>query len=246
MMRIIVKFEFDKLELPIQYNHIMQAVVLNLINDEEYRKFVHDKGFSYQKRKFKLYTFSRLLGKFQIDKERKTISFNKNANFIISSYDENFCYYLMEKLMQFRDIKIGRNNVRVQNVEVENYIPEKELKVVTRSPVTIYSTYFDENSSKKTLFYHPDDYKFRELLEKNIIKKYMAIFKKEPEGRIEIKHVGKSPKKVMIIYKNFKIIGWLTAFDLYSNNKELLKIAYDSGLGAKNSQGFGLVDVVKK
>ena len=147
--------------------------------------------------------------------------------------------------MQFRDVKIGRNDVKVKNVEVENYIPEKELKVVTRSPVTVYSTYFDENSSKKTIFYHPDDYKFKELLERNIIKKYIAVFGKEPEEKIEINHVGKFPKKVYVIYKGFKIVGWLTAFDIYSENKELLKIAYDTGLGAKNSQGFGLVDVVK-
>ncbi|HCF38659.1 MAG TPA: CRISPR-associated endoribonuclease Cas6 [Thermosipho africanus] len=243
-MRIVVYFDFKKLELPIDYNHILQAVILNLIDDEEYRKFIHDEGFSFFKRKFKLYTFSRLMGEFSLDSKSRTISFKDNAFLIISSYDDNFCYYLMKKLLEFKDIKIGRNIVNVKKVEIVDFKPDGEqLKVVTRSPVTAYSTVIDENSSKKTIFYHPDDFKFKELLEKNIEKKFIAIYGKEPEGKINITHVGKLPKKVVLKYKKFKIVGWMSAFDL-SGDPELLKIAYDTGLGSKNSQGFGLIERV--
>lgn len=240
-MRLVVNFGFDNLELPTNYNHILQATILNLINDEEYRKFIHDQGFIYEKRRFKLYTFSRLLGKFRINKTNNTISFEDEVKLIISSYDDSFCYYLMEKLLKFEEVSLGRNKLYVKGIETINFEPDGILKVVTKSPVTTYSTIITESGSKKTFFYHPDDYKFKEILEKNIVKKYKAIHKKEPKGRIEIKHVGTNPKKVVLTYKGFKITAWMTAFDLCGDS-ELLKIAYETGLGAKNSQGFGLVE----
>lgn len=242
-MRLKIKFKFAKLNLPIHYNHILHATILNMINNEEFRKFIHDKGYSFEKRVFKLYSFSRLIGNFEINAEKKEINFFDNVYLYISSYDDNFCYYIMEKLLTFGNIKIGKNVLEIEKVEAMNFVPADSLKVVTRSPVTVYSTYIYENGKKKTLFYHPDDFKFQEIVEKNIIKKYKAIHDKEPEGTIEIKHVGKSPKSVLVVYKGFKIKGWLTAFDLFGD-PELIKIAYETGLGSKNSQGFGFIEKI--
>lgn len=242
-MRLSIKFNFDKLSLPIHYNHILHATILNMINNDEFRKFIHDSGYYFEKRKFKMYSFSRLMGKFEIDFEKKEINFFDNVYLHISSYFDNFCYYIMEKLLTFESIKIGKNILEVDKIETINFIPTDSLKVVTRSPVTAYSTYLDENYKKKTLYYHPDDPKFKEILEKNIIKKYKAIYNEEPSKSIEIKHVGKSPKSVVVIYKGIKIKGWLTAFDLYGD-PELIKIAYETGLGGKNSQGFGFIEKV--
>ncbi|QTA38787.1 CRISPR-associated endoribonuclease Cas6 [Thermosipho ferrireducens] len=218
---------------------------MNLINSDEYRKFIHDEGFAFEKRKFKLYTFSRLLGNFEINKEKNSIMFFNKVKLIISSMDDNFCNYLMQTLLKFGEIRLGRNILQIDTVIAKNFEPADELKVVTRSPVTVYSTYLDNFGRKKTLFYHPDDKKFQELLEKNLIKKYQTIHSKLPEGRISVIHAGKKPKKVQVIYKGFKITGWMTAFDLYGDPM-LLKIAYETGLGAKNSLGFGLIETIKK
>ncbi|ABR31519.1 hypothetical protein SU69_08495 [Thermosipho melanesiensis] len=243
-MRLRVKFNFDRLNLPIHYNHILHATILNMINNEEFRKFIHDRGYKFEKRVFKLYTFSRLIGRFEIDTEIKEINFFDNVYLYISSYDDNFCYYIMEKLLTFENIRMGKNILKVEKIETINFMPTDTLKVVTRSPVTVYSTYIDETGKKKTLFYHPDDFKFKEIVEKNIIKKYRALHNREPQGRIEVKHVGKSPKFVLVFYKGFKIKGWMTAFDLIGD-PELVKIAYETGLGSKNSQGFGFIEQIK-
>ncbi|MDK2900903.1 MAG: CRISPR-associated endoribonuclease Cas6, partial [Thermosipho sp. (in: thermotogales)] len=60
-MRIYLDLDFEKLELPIHYNHILQSIIINMIDSSGYRKFIHDEGYVLGKRKFKLYTFSRLL-----------------------------------------------------------------------------------------------------------------------------------------------------------------------------------------
>lgn len=41
------------------------------------------------------------------------------------------------------------------------------------------------------------------------------------------------------------IKGWLGIYEK-DGDPRLLKLAYSAGLGAKNSQGFGMIDVIKE
>ncbi len=38
-MRLFIKLKFDRLTLPVYYNHIQQALVYNWINDTNYQSF---------------------------------------------------------------------------------------------------------------------------------------------------------------------------------------------------------------
>jgi len=46
------------LTLPIHYNHMVQAMIYNSL-DDDIADFLHDKGFVYEKRTFKMFAFSR-------------------------------------------------------------------------------------------------------------------------------------------------------------------------------------------
>lgn len=75
-MRANVEMTFkDKLEIPLQYNYLVQAMILNWLGDEKYQKFIHDKGYEYNNRIYKMYTFSKLYGKFSINSKNDTITF---------------------------------------------------------------------------------------------------------------------------------------------------------------------------
>ena len=50
--------------LPKSYNHILQAFFYRNM-DLLLSKFLHDIGFPYGKRRFKLFTFSKVIGKLQ-------------------------------------------------------------------------------------------------------------------------------------------------------------------------------------
>lgn len=76
-MRFKITIEFNgNLELPINYNKILQGFIYRNIMDKDLAQFIHDKGFSYEKRKYKMFTFSRLQGDFTIDKIRKKLFIN--------------------------------------------------------------------------------------------------------------------------------------------------------------------------
>ena len=71
-MKYKFTFKLDNpLELPINYNHIMQAALISWLDNEKYQKFFHDYGYKYENRTFKMYSYSKIFGTFRIDKENK-------------------------------------------------------------------------------------------------------------------------------------------------------------------------------
>jgi CRISPR-associated endoribonuclease Cas6 len=46
-------------------------------------------------------------------------------------------------------------------------------------------------------------------------------------------------------YKDFTQIAWDFSFELQTD-PELISIAYDWGLGSKNAQGFGMIEIVER
>jgi len=47
----------------------------------------------------------------------------------------------------------------------------------------------------------------------------------------------------VVLFKDTVIKGWMGIYKLKSHPK-ILKLAYDTGLGSKNSQGFGMWEVI--
>ncbi len=240
-MRGILTLKLDKpLTLPIHYNHILQAAILNLLSDENYSKFIHDTGFQFGKRRFKMFTFSRLEGKFSIDIERKTITYFERAYLHISTIEDKFIEYVVNNLL-LEGLDIKGERIHVDKIELKSNTTNFG-KIITKSPIVAYST-FELNGRKKTYYYNPKEKEFQEILANNLIKKYIAYFEKEPKNRyFEITPVS-NLKESIVIYKGTVIRGWNGIFQI-NGFDELINIAYDTGLGAKNSQGFGCFEFI--
>ena len=55
----------ENIRLPIHYNYLIQSLIYHSL-DEEFAEFLHDQGYEVEKRKFKLFNFSRLLGQYEM------------------------------------------------------------------------------------------------------------------------------------------------------------------------------------
>jgi len=245
-MRIQVSLRLDEpLILPIHYNHIIQAVILRWLNEENYRRYVHDKGYEYNNRRYKLYTFSRLEGKFSIDADSKRIVFHDRVKLMVSALDDNFLQYVVNTVIMNDDIQILSNRVYVDEVTCFSDEIRNSGIFRTRSPIVVYST-FERDGSKKTYYYNPMEDEFGYLIRKNLINKHIAYYGCEPSNSdFEIKPVKNHRlKENIVMYKGVVIKGWSGDFEI-KGSCDLMKIAYNAGLGSKNSQGFGFIDVVK-
>lgn len=240
-MKLKITFTFDgALELPQHYNHIVQAIIYKWINDDNYRKFLHDSGYNYQKRTFKLFTFSKLFGSFTLDRSRGKICFHDRCYLYLSSMDEKLLIYLSNGLMDSEAVDFCGKKVFVNSIELIQEKAQSSLEVYTISPITVAST-VDIGEKKKTYYYNPSESEFQELIARNLIKKYIAYYDEEPKDTdFKITRINNRLKENIIKYKNFIIKGWSGEFKI-EGSKELIDIALKSGLGSKNSQGFGCI-----
>ena len=246
-MRLTVKFQLhEPLVLPINYQQILQGFIYQTLGDDEFTTFLHDAGYPHEKRFFKLFTFSRLFGKNKIDLKNKQIIFYDEMTWYVSSILYPFIQKLCQNLLKTSVIHLAGSPIWVQEVSYINIqINGRCYQINMLSPITVYSTYEEESGKKKTQFFGPNDPAFPVLIEKNLLKKYEAFYGEAPEDRsFSIKPLKVHHRdKVITRYKHFIINAWGGTYEIQSS-PALIQFAHAVGLGGKNSQGFGMFEIV--
>lgn len=237
--------EEEKLILPLQYNHMVQGMIYNLLNDN-LSSFLHDEGFLKGNRSFKMFTFSRLNGNYTLDKNNSKIIFQGPVSLTIASPFEEFCNSIGNNFLTKEKAQLGNNYIKIKEVTLEKeVVTKKHIEFHTLSPIVIYSTLFKANGKKFTCYFQPGESEFNKLLEKNLRKKYEAFYKQSPpDGDIVIKSLNR-PKLSVMNYKQTVIKGYTGKFSM-TGPIPLLQMGLDTGLGSKNSQGFGCIKIINE
>ncbi len=244
-MRIKIKlFSEKEIILPFSYNYILQSFIYRNLNIV-LSNFLHEKGYLYEKRSFKLFTFSRISGKFHI--EDKNFIFTPPVFLTVSSPKEEILESFAETIVKKSIFSLSDNTVYVEAVEVQFYpdFSKQEYEIKMLSPVTVYSTLKSKNGKEKTYYYSPAEKEFNCLIKENLKKKYFLIYQKKTEiNNFEIHPIDLKTSNLKIInYKGTIIKGWMGKFKM-RGEKEVLKVAYDCGIGSKNPQGFGCFEIL--
>lgn len=247
-MRIRITLSFDgKLTVPINHQEWLHGLIYHSIRDDGYRDFLHNTGYQQGKRQFRMFTFSRLNGSYRLDKNSHTLEFTPpHVSFIFSASDKKLVQELVSSLLIREDLRLGTNQVKVGSIEqIHNSVSEK-MVIRFLTPITMYSTFLLHNK-KKTYFYSPWEEEFNPLIQANALKKYEALHGKALEGdrRLCLTPLLRDqirPKTTK--FKSTLIKGWTGDF-LLEGNLDLIQLTYDVGLGAKNSNGHGLYEIVR-
>lgn len=247
-MRITIVLECVKdapMRIPIVHQHILQGFIYAHI-DPKVADFLHNRGFVYGKRRYRMFTFSRLMGK--VRRGGGMFVFTPPVRLVVSSLYEPMIESLAERLARVRTVFLGDNELEIRSIEV-NMTPEfrEEVRIRMLSPIVVYSTLLTPEGRKKTYYYHPREPEFTEIVEKNIKNKFRAFYGTDPSSnsvlKIEPLSVKTKDEKV-IRYKDFVIKGWMGTYRL-QGSPELIRVAYESGIGAKNAQGFGCFELLR-
>jgi CRISPR-associated endoribonuclease Cas6 len=247
-MRISLVFNTkEKLVMPIHYNYHIQGMIYNNISTE-LAAFLHDRGYIHGKRQFKLFTFSRLEGQFHMRKDRK-IQFTPPVRLTVVSPVERFLTELSTGMLKNDKLNLCGQKLVLESVEVHSPVEEAdfgdEVTIKMMSPVVAYNTVKRDDESK-TFYFSPWEEWFSELIRSNLEKKYQLIQGASLKGAdIHLKPVGPKDERYckIIYYKDNFVKGWMGIYKM-SGDKRLMKIAYDTGLGSKNPQGFGCFHIL--
>ncbi|GIX07682.1 MAG: CRISPR-associated endoribonuclease [Candidatus Poribacteria bacterium] len=250
----------SELELPRQYNSLVQGFVYRHL-DGWLAEFLHDRGVpdpESEARRMRLFTFSRLLpavaegSRWHFRGER--IVFTGPAELVVASPMEPFLRSLAERVVLSGGLLLGDQEVRLLSVAVEP-LPEytSPVRVHALSPITVYRTLQDAQGRRKTYYFSPFEDEFEAMLVSNLQRKLRAWRAlqgvlgiqeerdrgEETEGRIRRLRVSRRDEHI-VRYKGTVVKAWTGVYEL-KLPPGLFQMAFDTGLGAKNSQGFGCI-----
>lgn len=250
-MRVSITIESNKsLNLPIHYNHLLQGLIYNQL-EPTLATWLHGSAYSFDKRSFKMFTFSRLFGQFRFDKKTKRIRFSGPVSFKLASHHSDILASFAERLLKCEYLELGANKVYVRGVEIlkppkPDY--SKPVKLKTLSPITTYSTFTKPNGDKLTHYYSPQEKDWSKMLVDNLGRKAKALSWQSraidslKDAYIKPYKTRANDKKI-VRYKDHIIQAWMGLY-IASLPQAFFELAYDVGLGSKNSQGFGMVEVI--
>jgi len=246
-MQLKIKFNPLKksfISLPCHYNEIIQGFIYRHLDSWLANK-IHENGFEdpQTKRRLKFFTFSRLIPDEKAYIKDGQIYLQGDITLIISSPINDFIQSFALNLLKSETIKLKNEELTLLSVEVKG-VPQyrEKIYVKTLSPITVYSTLRNYEGRKKTYYYSPFEKEFEEQLLKNLQRKLRTWSGQTVvSGSIKPYRVSIRNQRI-IIYKNTVIKGWDGIFEL-NLSEELFVMAFEAGLGAKNSLGFGCIDV---
>ncbi len=241
-------------------NYPLAAAIYGLLATvaPDYATFLHEEGYAAERtddtlpasKRFKFFVFSRLAqrGK-RIANNRIHLSDQLVTWQVGSPLDEPMAA-LAQSLLSLPGITIGDRQgqaaLSIAGVEVEEAPPLAHAwRCETLSPIFVAST--EQNFRGEPVKHHVradvEAVRFAQGLAANLREKYTALTgEAAPDEPLEFRFV-EAPRSQLVSYKGTDHKAWMGRFTLRGDER-LLRLAWEAGLGAANSKGFGMFRVL--
>lgn len=222
------QYDFSK-----SYNEGLTAFIYKMISlsDSTYGCMLHEKGFNSSNKKFKFFTFSKMMS------ENRLI------------IDKTFLPGMISFLISSPIEEIGNNFIKGISIDNDFQLYGVKIPIVKIDLIEDNST-FKNGGLFKTISpfivksdYDPIDKEYlSELIINNLIEKFYVLYEKMPEKlNMELRILN--VEKIEITYKSNRYIAYNARMAM-SSNEELIRTAYLVGIGSKNSQGYGMIELI--
>ena len=218
--------------LPLAHADVLQGVFYSLLSaDGALSGEVHDK-LPEDGKQYKYFCFSDFQGKYSIRDGR--IFFNDSFAWELRSPDERIAETVRANAREI-DVKgVKCELIGMERAERTCLTDSADITMMT--PLCVYTTRANGNRR----FYSPDEESFFRSVEKNLIAKYEAFYGRKPGGAVSLEPIAVAPEdKCVTKYKGWYVTGYRGQYRLTAP-PDVIDFAYCTGLGVKNSAGFGL------
>ena len=262
-MRLVLRPLNRRCSVTLNYSYYLSAAIYSWIetSSPEYSAFLHDKGFSLEgtTKRFKHFCFSQLeVPERKIENGRLRI-LSPTVTWYVSMPVEQSLQHLVVGMFEKREFYIEREENRFVIEQVET-LPEpkwgRRMTFRMLSPVTV-STMHERNGRLLPEYLLANDERLADLSRQNILNKYRSLYGNEPEDTefvctLDNEFITRrgGPEKIskLITIKEgrpdeTKVRGFMCPLHI-EGNPALIALAYESGLGEKNSLGFGMLETM--
>lgn len=231
----------QKIKIPFAHFEILQGIVYKLLShNPQLSAEIHNKKFI-ETKPFKYFCFTDLMGMHHI--ENKTLVYDGCFQWEIRSADDRIIDAISSAVKNNPVIEINRQKCDVVFCEVcEKHFLQSDINIKMNTPIVVYKT----NKTGFVSYRNPLDREFYDGIIKNFINKYEAFYGKACASEIEIKCKTLSEcGKCVTRYKGTIITAWYGEYRI-SAPPDALDFIYHTGIGGKNSMGFGTISEYEK
>ena len=242
-MRIKLTFDFNgKLIIPFRFLEDYQTFIYELLQNYSGKDWLHNEGMNNGGRSYKSLVYSHIYGAREIKKY--SIMYHAPIHiWIASPYPKliNSIQELIDKRAYFR---FFNQTVVVKNYEIEEIEEIKSNTFKTLSPIVVSKPIRLYNGKFNTNYLSAFSNEFSRIAQENLIRKAKSFYDMNLNGYFNIiPKFNSNDYQKCFTYKNTIIKGWVGMFQIIGS-KEYLYVAANCGLGSKNAQGFGLIDII--
>ena len=224
------------LRLPFAHFKILQGLAYNLMSyDSALSAEVHDRRFA-DKKAFKFFGFTDFTGRYYLSKN--TLIYKNRFDWEIRSADDRIIEAAEQRILHDPVLTVNNEPCEVLSYEIKEkrfFVNSTDFKMNT--PIAVYHT----EPSGFVRYYNPFEREFFERLSKNIQNKYEMFFDKPLPGSVAVECNAPSDRdKCVTHYEESIITAWYGKYRVTAP-PEVLDFIWHTGLGSKNSIGFGTV-----
>ncbi len=254
-MRLHISFDLrHNIELPFDHHHALQACIYAAVGraNSAYASFLHDRGYAEREdsvKTSKLFCFGGL----RAPAENRTITANGiryesgPINWDLASPSG-----VLEELLACNVLQPGSHlNIHSAELIIRHIRCDPSPPSADNSPYRCLSPIVAARGRPDgtTEYLRPDDPEFSQTVRANLLWKHRVMYGNEPQdSQFEMRFSQsylQNPRSRggtrLINYKGIRLVGALAPFIL-TTSPEMLKLAWECGLGSRNSMGLGMVE----
>ena len=253
-VRLTLQAKQNRSELPLNSNHAIAALIYHILGQasEEYAARLHDEGFADEGRRFKLFTFSRLLFRRSHVSGHRLVLDDPTLELLLSSPVNDFVEHFVTGLFQSEQFDIAGTPFILTAAET---LAPPDFTTTTQTGDTVMNfralspiTESARDESNRVRFLAPDE-DWSDVIHRNLRRKYRALhghdlaetslrWQWDQDYLQRVTAQGRRASALVDI-NGIKVRGWLAPFTV-EGSRELIELGYETGFGSRNSMGFGM------
>jgi CRISPR-associated endoribonuclease Cas6 len=238
--------------LPLNYNYAVASLIYHTLGNSSanFAAQLHDEGFGVEGRKFKLFTFSRLVPRRSVVKGDHLQLQDPTVSLQISSPVAEFVEHFVTGLFQSKSFQIAGARFILEAAETLRP-PNFTEQMIFRALSPITESVRDEQGRVRFLSLEDD---WSEIIRRNLLRKHHALHGRAPKDaslrrawdQNYISEAAKHGRRLSVLadVRGIKVRGWLTPFTV-EGSRELIELGYEAGYGSRNAMGFGMAELAR-
>jgi len=222
---LTIKTKLPTKNLPIRrvLSKLFQSYIYTALDDREHEGYKHPNGKVFKAMNFKIA---------YIDNEihAKYVALDTQNEKKLAEY------------MLYNSLKLGE--IHLSNTSVGITERNSRIKSPMRVGGFVCANIKDGKLSKKKIYLEPKSDKFQEIIHRNTLEKYEALFGKKYEGELKIKLIEQKPRERTFHYSKGVMKAWFAVHEI-EGDEDILRMILDTGMGSDAMKGVGFVELVK-